>query len=287
MRSSNSQRSNDDAARDQRRPRLPPVQRLRRRPAATRTIEAPARGPRRAVCARSGGAPGRARLVGRVMSAPRDADKCKHQRHESGKELAFRLGKRLQHVAPDALLAERGRVRVHVGGEAETSAAGRSVSQLVAQRGVRQQKRRRDRGGEHAGGAQSAATCAGRARGAVCATLPQHVRRSERREVEQVIAARQVLQRPARPPRRQADEARPAVEVASQPVQHERHPLRRQHLQVRGLRQAVRREREQQAGDERRHRVARSARARAGTCRAPTARTSRGTAGCSRGSDCR
>ena len=66
-----------------------------------------------------------------------------------------------------------------------------------------------------------------------------------------------------------ASSVRRRVEVPAESVQRERHPLRRQHLQVASLRKPVRREREEQAGDERRARRCRSARARTGTCRGP------------------
>ena len=84
--------------------------------------------------------------------------------------------------------------------------------------------------------------------------LVDHVGGRERREVEQEVAAGPVL----RHQRRGGAGERPGtprVEVAPESVERERHPLRRHHLQVRELPDAVRRERIEQAGHEPRARA--------------------------------
>ena len=85
--------------------------------------------------------------------------------------------------------------------------------------------------------------------------------------------------RRARRPRPRAACTRLALEVSAQTVQREWHPLRRQHLKMRKLRHAKRRERVDQPSDERGARAAGEFPDEAETCPARTARTSRETAG--------
>ncbi len=78
--------------------------------------------------------------------------------------------------------------------------------------------------------------------------LPDPVRGREWAEVEEEVAARQVLGQQGEREAGQRPQA-PRLRVAGQRVERERHPLNREHLDVRELRDPVGREGEEQAGE--------------------------------------
>ena len=78
---------------------------------------------------------------------------------------------------------------------------------------------------------------------------PREPERDQQRKEQQVVAVRQRLHQPGGGKERQPAPA-PVVKVGVHREERERHPLRRQHLEVRQLRRAIRRERERRAGQQ-------------------------------------
>ena len=183
-----------------------------------------------------------------AVAAPRADDRQDCDR-QARKQHAFRVRPRLRDLSPQPQVGVGGEVRVDVGREAARFVERARVETEAAELDVRQEERRGDRGD---GGARDRhmSEDAPLPPRAGPPELPHDVGERDRAEKEQIVAARQVLQRPRR---RAAGERRHAArdDVAPESEEHERHPRGRQHLHVRNRRDAVRRERERKAGDER------------------------------------
>ena len=193
-----------------------------------------------------------------------DADQREEHGDDTREQIAFGFGKDPRDRAPQDLLASP---RSHTNTRPRrTSTARHGCARSAA---VPAPVAYGSRNGTVTAATSSRRRVRGESR-AACATtdaplpdLPDDVGDHEWREEHQVVRAGQVLRDECR---RRAEQWPPAssarrlrvdrIEESAESVERERHPLRRQHLQMRALRQAVRREREEHAGNERGARIA-------------------------------
>jgi hypothetical protein len=201
---------------------------------------------------------GPSRCCGRhvdLASGPRCADagsRTDHgeQRcHESREEFTFRFRKHPGETrAPEALRRRCREVREDISRHAADVGQRPGELQVRADERIGDEERHREyqrqagsQGQVDPGGPPSPETCPDE--------FPAHVGRHEGREVQQVVDAREVLQ----DERQTSADERPStlrIDVCPDAEEREGHPLRREHLQMRELWNAVRREGEEQAADE-------------------------------------
>ena len=167
---------------------------------------------------------------------------------QPGKERSFSPRPRARTRPPEPQPGVGGEVRVDVGGKALRLGQRPRVEAEASQLEIRQQERQRDdeHHRAHAGGANERPSIGPQP---ARRQLPGEVEGDDRAEEQQVVAARQVLRDPR--DRGAGERAQPSRgEMSPQAVEDERHPRRREHLQVRDRRDAEGREGVREAGHE-------------------------------------
>ncbi len=191
------------------------------------------------------------------------------------------LGRPVEQRTPDSIAAIDGKVRRRVRGKPGDLLQRAWQKAKAPQFHVGRKKRpdecqigERDGGQRHPAGVHHATGAAPKP------PRRRTVRRTGEKKMRSVPTG-QLLHDQGRP---RADERNrsASLEVAAKGIEHQRHPLRPQHLKVCRLGDAVRNEGKQQAGDQSRRAADRSALARAGTCRGRTRRCWRARGRCRR-----
>ena len=175
-------------------------------------------------------------------------DEREQHRDDRWKQLPFGFHERPHDRAPERLSFVRGQIAVDVGGVVRDFAQWPRPEPVRAQFQVWQQQRHR--GARH-NGRRRAQRCphAHVFPEPAVGDLVDDVGGGHRREVHQEVAARPVLEHQGGAGARERPGAA-RFEVAPEAVQGERHPLRRHHLHVRELADAIGREPVEQAGHE-------------------------------------
>ena len=204
---------------------------------------------------RGGAAPARWRL--RLRTAARrtcdghtDREAAEGQRGESGKPAPLIARQRLDSRSPQPRALGNCRECVRIGREVLDLAASADADVAAApNRRIGPQKRTNDHQRNRAGDDEGAPG-ANVPHSLTCTDFEQAIRHGERREVREVVPARQRLRNQRRGAAQQRAQTS-AGEEAAESEDRERHPLTRQHLDVLVLIEPVRRERKCESGEKR------------------------------------